>query len=77
MVEEWVFESRQVQEMFSFKKRPNRLRGTRNLPYNPYTGALFSGVKWSGRNIVQLLPSSAEFKNAWNYNCTSPYTSMG
>lgn len=52
-------------------KYPDRLLGLPNFLFGGYRG-FSSEVKWSGRDVDQSPPSSAEIKNEWRYTSAPP-----
>jgi hypothetical protein len=68
----WTTEElRAGQEIFSFRERPNRLRGPPIFP-SEYQ-ELFPGLKQPEREAGHSPPSSAEVKYRWSYTSTFPY----
>jgi hypothetical protein len=70
------FESRQGLRIFLFTTASRPALGHTQPPIQWVRGALFLGVKRSGREGDYSPPSSAEIKNAWSYTSTPQYAFM-
>lgn len=65
-----VFEFRQRQEILIFAIKPDLSWGPIRTPMKWILGS-FLGLRRSERELEDLLPSSAEFKNECKYICNS------
>jgi hypothetical protein len=64
-------------ENFSLHHRVQTGSGAHPASYKIGTRGSFPGCKAAGREADHSLPSSAEVKNAWNYNSTPPISLRG
>jgi hypothetical protein len=64
------FDSRRGLEFFLFTTASRTALGPTQPPIQWVPGARSLGVKRPGYETDNSLPSSAEVKNAWNYNAT-------
>jgi hypothetical protein len=66
------FESRQELGIFLFTTASRPALGPTQPPIQWVSGALYLGVKLSGREADHSTPSNAKVKNAWSYTSISP-----